>query len=139
VNIKIIDERIHPTHPELFGMLITNTCGNKPGGRDAIEYANAIAHEVGHMLSLGHRVEEITDATLAAQWNAGTLKPGPGGTIATLTSANLGGASGAYYDGLWHPRRQNVMNWLLSANVGQDFDILQAKAVRESKLLDLAI
>lgn len=141
VNMKIIDERIHPdpVHPELFGMLIMNSSGNKPGGRDALMYAKNIAHEVGHMLSLGHRVEEITDATLAAQWNAGTLNPGPGGTIAALTSAKLGGSNGAYDDGLWHPRRQNVMHFSQFAEVAQDFDILQAKAVRESKLLDWAI
>ena len=102
-------------------------------------YGVAIAHEVGHMLNLGHRVETISDATLRGQWNAGTLRPAPGakGEIPQLKqgAGNLGANDGLWCDELWHPRLENVMRWLAEPYFNQTFDILQAKAVRNSPLV----
>ena len=141
VNMQIIDGWAPPnTRRGLWGMVITNAAGADPGGADAMAYGCAVAHEVGHMLNLGHRVEEITNAGLRARWNAGTLNPAAGGGIATLVqgSGNLGANDGLWCDELWHPRHQSVMNWAGSSFFAQDFDRLQARVVAQSPILDLA-
>ncbi len=137
--MKIITGYMLAKHPKLYGMILTNALGSDPGGTNALDYGNVIAHEVGHMFNLGHRVEEIVDATLKGKWHAGTLKPDPGGQIPSLTGAKLGGGGGLFDDGLWHPPRQNVMQYVEGPDVAQDFDILQVLAVRKSPLLDLHV
>ena len=126
-------------YAKLYGMFITNAMGAKPNGADAIGYGNAIAHEVGHMLNLGHRVETITDATLRGQWNAGTLGPAAGakGRIPALVQGGgkLGANDGTWCDELWHPRQENMMRWINFPYINQNFDILQSLVVRNSPLL----
>ncbi len=139
VSMKIIDGFSRDGHPDLHGMVITNACGANPGTTGAISYGATIAHEVGHMFNLGHRVEKIDDATLSGQWNVGTLAPAAGGQIAALTDDKLGAGNGMFCDGLWHPRVNNVMHYNEPPPNAADFDILQALAVRQSPLLDLAI
>lgn len=145
ITMKIIRGWPAPAAPSpragLNGMVITNAMGANPGSaRGALSYGVAVAHEVGHMLNLGHRVEQITNAGLRAQWNAGTLRPAAGGQIAQLRQGqgNLGANDGLWCDELWHPRFQNVMRWLCVAHINQDFDLLQTQAVQQSPLLDFA-
>jgi hypothetical protein len=89
---------------DLYGMSIFD--GNDPttdAGRR--EYAGTIAHELGHMLSLGHRIES---ASIAGKW---------------------------YDDELTFPPRQNVMHYNASTATAQDFDIAQTKVMRGSALI----
>ena len=88
----------------LNGMSIFD--GNDPttdAGR--LEYAGTIAHELGHMLSLGHRIE---DPSIAGKW---------------------------YDDELTFPPRQNLMHYNASTATAQDFDIAQTKVMRNSALI----
>lgn len=88
----------------LNGMAIID--GNVPStdaGRR--EYAGTIAHELGHMLSMGHRIE----------------------------SPSIAG--GSYDDELTFPPRQNVMHYNASTATAQDFDIAQTKVMRSSALI----
>jgi hypothetical protein len=130
-----------PATLNVFGMFITAAMGADPGGVDALNYGYAVAHEVGHMVNLGHRVEQITTVALENQWNAGTLNPADnaGGRIPQLRQGqgNLGADDGTWCDELWYPRLQNVMRWLAEGYMNQSFDILQARVVRQSPLLDL--
>jgi hypothetical protein len=71
-----------------------------------------MAHELGHILNLGHRVEQADPTT------------------ATGLSAN-----GIFFDGLTHPPQENIMFWAGVQAICQDFDIIQARAVRQSPLL----
>lgn len=127
-------------HRQRHGMFITAAMGADPGGIDAMDYGVAIAHEVGHMMNLGHRVETISDPGLRNQWNVGTLAPAAnaGGRIPQLQNGagNLGADDGVWCDELWYPRLQNVMRWLADAYFNQTFDILQARVVQQSPLLD---
>jgi len=147
VSMRIIDDRAIAGHASLFGMVIANGNGSKPGGEHAVRYGNTIAHEVGHMMTLGHRVEEIDDAGKASDWADGSLTVDDGGGIAdfaltakdgTLKNDKLGAGEGMYCDGLWHPKNRNLMHFDATPDVAQDLDILQAKAVRQCKLLDTA-
>jgi hypothetical protein len=117
-------------------MVVTNGCGNAPGGADAMYYGRVIAHEVGHMLTLGHRIEEIADATQSAKWNNETLRPHPGGGHPRLVEGAgvLGAGDGMFCDELWHPRLQNVMNFAGHPDLAWDLDILQALAVAQSPI-----
>jgi hypothetical protein len=75
-------------------------------------YANTMVHEFGHILNLGHRVE---------------------GTEPAHPTKYL--YKGIFFDGLTHPPRENVMNWVETQDIAQDFDIIQARAMHESPLV----
>ncbi len=143
VTMRLIEGWPPPvSHRHLFGMYVTNGTSADPSSEaGCLELGVVIAHEVGHMLNLGHRVEDITDAALQARWNAGTLVPAAGGRIARLRKdqGTLGANDGLWCDELWHPRLQNVMHWIAPAEFAQDFDLLQLQVVRQSPLLDLAL
>lgn len=136
VNMKIISGIPNASDPNLHGMVVTNGCGNAPGGADAMYYGRVIAHEVGHMLTLGHRIEVIADATQSAKWNNETLRPHPGGGHPRLVEGAgvLGAGDGMFCDELWHPRLQNVMNFAGHPDLAWDLDILQALAVAQSPI-----
>jgi hypothetical protein len=106
----------------LFAMFVTdlNAAGTPPvAGSDlsALTYGGTIAHEFGHCLNLGHRVE-----------SAG---------VEPVTPANPQGmvAGGIFFDGLTHPPQQNVMHFNAPSTLAHDFDILQALAARRSPLV----
>ncbi len=86
-------------------------------------YGAAIAHEFGHVLNLGHRVERVPATQFNLQRDATSADP-PERLY----------AGGAVWDGLLIPPRENIMHWLAQATA-QDFDIIQARAVRLSPLL----
>jgi hypothetical protein len=50
-----------------------------------------------------------------------------------LAHRNL--SASAYDDGVKHPPDQNIMHWINPATIAQDFDIIQAKAARQSPLI----
>lgn len=89
---------------DLYGMAITDlTNPGTAAGR--IEIAGTIVHELGHMLSLGHRVEDPAIA------------------------------NGMYDDEAGYPPRQNLMHYNASTATAQNFDIAQAKIMRSSALI----
>lgn len=102
-------------HPRLFAMFVTDRGGDPSVLANQLTYAQVIAHEFGHILNLGHRVEGAAPVTAA---NATGLKDG-----------------GIFWDGLNHPPNENVMHWTLGGTVEQDFDILQARGTRQSTLM----
>ena len=99
-------------HPQLFAMFVTDGGGDPSVAANQLTYAQTIAHEFGHILNLGHRIEGA-DATTATGMNA----------------------NGIFWDGIGHPPNENVMNWTLSGTREQDFDILQARGTRFSTLI----
>jgi hypothetical protein len=104
---------------------ITGGAGATPGSNaSALTFGGTIAHELGHCLNLGHRVEG-TNSTHAT----------PGVDGPTGTPANQLNAGGIFFDGLTHPPRQNVMHWIAPSTIAHDFDILQAIAARASRLV----
>ena len=140
VAMRVINGCPSPaSSPSLYGMVVTNDVGIAPGGADAQRYGNTIAHEVGHMLSLGHRVEDIEDDALLRKWERGTLQAGPGGGHPRLVEGvgALGAGDGMFTDNLWHPRTQNLMHHDAHADIAWDLDILQALAIAQSPLAAL--
>ena len=99
-------------HPQLFAMFLCDTIGVPANAAVAQLYAKSMAHEFGHILNLGHRVE------------------GPDASTATGLVAN-----GIFFDGITHPPQENVMFWQGVQPICQDFDILQARAVINSPLV----
>lgn len=112
-TMSLISRRRPTNHARLFGMYVTGDCGDATDPANDPLYGLVITHELGHMLNLGHRVENA-DAT------------DPSGFI----------AGGIFRDGLTYPDPENVMRWGIAANINQDFDILQALAVWESPLVN---
>lgn len=111
--------------PNLFAMYVCDSNGGPPGGNHRtanrqLTFANTIAHEFGHILNLGHRVEGVT--ATGSDMVAAT-------PVASLT------AGGIFWDGLVHPPRQNVMHWIAPSTIAQDFDLIQARAVHQSPLV----
>jgi hypothetical protein len=111
VTMRLINGIPDAHNPRLAGMYVTDASGDAQNPNDDIEFAGTIAHELGHMLNLGHRVEGA-DATEPTGWND----------------------NGIFYDYLAYPPTENVMHWSANSNVAQDFDILQALGVWESPL-----
>jgi hypothetical protein len=104
VTLKVIAGLSFGLPNRLYGMSIFDV--NDPttaSGRR--EYAGTIAHELGHMLSMGHRIE----------------------------SPSIAG--GSYDDELTFPPRQNVMHYNASTTTAQDFDIAQTKVMRSSAII----
>jgi hypothetical protein len=98
-------------HPQLFAMFVTDGIGNPAVLADQQSYAATICHELGHILNLGHRVE------------------GPDAHTPTGLISN-----GIFFDGIGYPPNENIMNWMSNPDA-QDFDIIQARAVRQSPLV----
>jgi nucleoid-associated protein YgaU len=118
-------------NPQLFSMFLTDGNGGAaaPAGNHAtpaqqIVYANTMAHEFGHILNLGHRVEGVPAAGANPARDM-TAADAP----ATLN------AGGIFWDGLLHPPHENVMHWRDPPATAQDFDIIQAKGVQLSPLV----
>lgn len=131
VVMQLIAGIQRPAHPNLFAMYVTDGNGGAvlPVGNHATparqrEYANTMAHEFGHILNLGHRVEGVAaTATTASRDMTSADAP------ATLS------AGGIFWDGLIHPPHENVMHWRDPSTTAQDFDIIQAKGARLSPLV----
>ena len=111
--MSLIARRRPTNHARLFGMYVTHDCGDATDPANDLTYAGTIAHEFGHMLNLGHRVEGPDAAE-------------PSGLV----------ADGIFFDGLTYPPTENVMHWNAGSDLAQDFDILQALAVWESPLVN---
>jgi hypothetical protein len=82
-------------------MVVSDACGDPTVLAAQQVYANTIAHELGHILHLGHR----------------------------------GVAANAINDGVNFPLNENIMHPTNAAAVAQDWDVIQARAVRLSPLV----
>lgn len=110
VNLTLLAARQRNTarFPNLFCMYLTdgNYSRNGAGVIQALAsdqtFAGTIAHELGHVLNLGHRVD-------------------------------AGGSP--FNDGINYPTNENVMHFNNPTNLAQDFDYIQALAVRQSPLV----
>ena len=114
VTMKIIAARQRGGQPQLFAMHITELNGDPSQLAAQQSYGRVIAHELGHVLNLGHRVEGTQPVTPA-----------------NPTGLN---ANGVFFDGLTHPPLENVMNFAPGGSA-QDLDILQARVVHNSPLV----
>ncbi|MEW6505932.1 MAG: hypothetical protein AB1457_18425, partial [Chloroflexota bacterium] len=96
VTMNLIDarERNTATYPRLYAMYVTNANGDPANANDQMTYAGTIAHELGHVLNLGHRVE------------------GPDASQPTGFVAN-----GIFFDGLTTPSDENLMHWSNPTNL----------------------
>ncbi len=112
VTMRLITGIQRPGHPRLFAMFLSDTIGDPANAAVQQLYAKSMCHELGHILNLGHRIE------------------GPDPTTATGLNAN-----GIFFDGLTHPPQENIMFWAGVQAICQDFDIIQARAVRRSPLV----
>ena len=116
------------TRTLIAAMYITDSNGGAllPAGNHATparqrEYANTMAHEFGHNLNLGHRVEGVPGTPDRDMTAADPL--------ASLTEG------GIFWDGLLHPPHENVMQWWDPSTIAQDFDIVQARGAHLSPLV----
>jgi hypothetical protein len=57
VTQSLLAARQRPGHPNLFAMHVTNANGNPATPADQLIYANTMAHALGHILNLPHRVD----------------------------------------------------------------------------------
>jgi len=131
VTMNLIAARQRVAHPQLFAMYLTDSNGGAalPVGNHATlarqqVYANTMAHEFGHILNLGHRVEGTNNTHPTPGVDA------PPGTPLAQMSAN-----GIFWDGMNHPPHENVMQWVDPPALAQDFDIIQARGVSQSPLV----
>jgi hypothetical protein len=93
-------------------MFLCDTIGDPSSAAGQQLYAKSLVHELGHILNLGHRVEQ------------------PDATTPTGLSAN-----GVFFDGLTHPPQENIMFWAGVQPICQDLDIIQARAAHQSPLV----
>jgi len=123
VTMNLIAARQRARHAQLFAMYVTDSNGGANHRALASQqlFACTMAHEFGHILNLGHRVEGV---------------PGPPRRDMTAADplASLV-AGGIFWDGLLHPPHENVMQWWDPSTIAQDFDIIQARAVQQSPLV----
>jgi len=99
IRINLLEASNRPGFPNLAAILITNDNGDPTNQQGQLRYGNCIAHELGHVLGLRHRVGA-----------------GPDGSIG-------------------HPPQQNIMCQGEPPMVRQDFDRIQARAMRRSPLV----
>ena len=59
INMTLLVRRQRAGHPQLFGMYVTNANGAPGVLVNDQTYAGTIAHEFGHILNLGHRVDDV--------------------------------------------------------------------------------
>jgi hypothetical protein len=133
VRMNLIAARQRAGHPQLYAMYVTDACGgamvpanNHQTPARQREYAGTMAHEFGHILNLGHRVEGVPETAPGA------------GDQRDMTAADAAATlnvGGIYWDGLLHPPHENVMHWRDPSTIAQDFDIIQARAVHRSPLV----
>jgi hypothetical protein len=102
VTLNLRPARTRPaTPPNLYSMIVSDACGDPTTLAGQQVYANTIAHELGHILHLGHR----------------------------------GVAADGVNDGVNFPLNENMMHPSNAPALAQDFDIIQARAVRLSPLV----
>jgi len=89
------------TPPNLFSMFVSDRCGDPTTLAGSNVYATTIAHELGHILHLGHR----------------------------------GVAANGVNDNVNFPLNENIMHPTNPPAQAQDWDIIQARAVRLSPLV----
>jgi hypothetical protein len=112
MNLLAASERNPREYPRLYAMYVTNANGDPANAIGQMTYAGTIAHELGHVLNLGHRVE------------------GPDASQPTGLVAN-----GIFFDGLTTPPDENLMHWGNPTILAQDFDIIQTRAVHQSPVV----
>jgi len=112
VTMSLITRIQRPGHPRLFAMFLCDTIGDPANPAAQQLYAKSMCHELGHILNLGHRIERADPATVSG-W----------------------AFNGIFRDGLTHPPQENIMFWAGVQAICQDFDIIQARAVRQSPLV----
>ncbi|MEJ7712147.1 MAG: hypothetical protein WKF84_20375 [Pyrinomonadaceae bacterium] len=116
VTMTLISAIQRAAHPQLFAMFVADFADPTViAGQQ--RYAKAIAHEFGHILNLGHRVESTNPAN--------------------VTAANPSGfaANGIFQDGLTYPPSENIMHFQGVQPSSQDFDIIQTRAAHQSPLV----
>jgi len=126
MNLLAARERNTARWPQLAAMYVTDANGDPGNVNDQFTYAGTIAHELGHVLSLGHRVEGVPETA-----------PGVGDQR-DMTSADAPAdlvAGGIFWDALLMPPGENVMHWINPTTQAQDFDILQARAMHQSPVV----
>jgi hypothetical protein len=114
VTMNLLGDRMRDpaAFPRLYAMYVTDGNGDPAVLASQQTYAGTIAHELGHVLGLGHRVE------------------GPDATQPTGLVAN-----GIFFDGLTTPPEENVMHWVNPTTLAQDFDIIQTRAAHRSPVV----
>ncbi|MFH1216442.1 MAG: hypothetical protein V1706_08070 [Pseudomonadota bacterium] len=126
MNLLAARERNTATYPQLAAMYVTDANGDPAAAADQFTYAGTIAHELGHVLGLGHRVEGVPETAPGA------------GDQRDMTSADAAAslvAGGIFWDGLLVPPGENVMHWINPTTQAQDFDIIQARAMHQSPVV----
>ncbi|MBM3789056.1 MAG: hypothetical protein FJW35_01760 [Acidobacteria bacterium] len=56
ITMRMFDAKQRAAHPRLFAMYVTDANGSPTGDNSRLTYAGTIAHELGHILALRHRV-----------------------------------------------------------------------------------
>ncbi|MEW6490021.1 MAG: hypothetical protein AB1578_19195 [Thermodesulfobacteriota bacterium] len=126
MNLLAARERNTATFPRLAAMYVTDANGDPANAAAQFTYAGTIAHELGHVLALGHRVEGVPESAPGA------------GDQRDMTAADAAAslvAGGIFWDGLLVPPGENVMHWINPTTQAQDFDIIQARAMHRSPVV----
>jgi hypothetical protein len=127
IAMTVLAARLRPGFPKLASMYLTDTGNGDPANIKHMQtYANTMTHEFGHILNLGHRVEGVPETSPGAGDQRDMTAADPRASL---------NAKGIFWDGLVHPPGENVMHWCNPATQAQDFDIVQAKAARQSPLI----
>ena len=119
VTMTLLAARQRAGHPKLFAMYVTDIYADGTTIAGQRDIAITISHEFGHILNLGHRVEQLKT----------------GGDATPPVDKTKLSADGAFWDGLTHPPSENIMKWAITSTINQDFDIIQARAVHKSPLV----
>ncbi len=124
---KLITGLSRPGHPHLFAMFLCDNLGDPAGYRRSAEAMPVRCHELGaYSGNLWHRLEGVPETAKGR------------GDQRTMTANDVPAklvAKGVFWDGLLYPPTENIMYWKGAGPTSQDFDIIQARAVRLSKLV----